>query len=124
MTEADVIRQMREHLEGLFPKSCPGCRRAFATLREFLLVTKHQGPPMPYDAEMGNWQPAEPIGTATFANCPCGTTLTLTSRGMPLPQLWRLLAWAKIETQSRGVSPQELLSYLRDEICRQVLSEP
>jgi hypothetical protein len=27
MTEADVIRIMREHLERLFPKICPNCRR-------------------------------------------------------------------------------------------------
>ncbi len=36
MTEAEVIRQMREHLESLFPKVCPNCKRRFATLREYL----------------------------------------------------------------------------------------
>lgn len=124
MTEADVIRVMREYLEGLFPKTCPNCQRNFTTLREYLQVTTHQGPPMPYDAEQGDWQPWRPIGTVTFANCPCGTTLALSSKDMPLPQLWRLLNWARIETKRRGMSPQELLSYLRDEICKQVLAEP
>ena len=124
MTESDVIRAMREYLEGLFPKSCPSCRRTFATLREYLSATKHQGPPMPYDAELGDWNPLRPVGTVTFSNCPCGTTLVLSSINMPLSQLWRLLSWARIETRRRGMSPQELLSYLRDEICKQVLAEP
>lgn len=123
MTEAEVIRAMREHLEGLFPKTCPNCQRVFATLREYLQVTKHQGPPMPYDAQAGDWQPLKPVGTMTFANCPCGNTLALSSHGMPLLQLWRLLKWARAETARRGMGPQELLSYLRDEICKQVLAE-
>ena len=59
-----------------------------------------------------------------MANCPCGTTLALSSQGMPLSQLWSLLAWARIETYRRGLSPQELLNYLRDEICKQVLATP
>jgi hypothetical protein len=124
MTEAEVIRAMREHLEGLFPKVCPNCKRRFATLREYLLVMQHTGLPMPYDVEMGHWNPLRPVGTATYSNCPCGTTLALTSEGMPLTQLWRLLNWARRETQRRVMSPQALLTYLRDEICKQVLAEP
>ena len=124
MTEAEVIRQMRDYLEGLFPKSCPNCRRRFATLREYLLLTRHLGAAMPYDAEMGHWRPLKPVGTATYANCPCGNTLALTSDSMPLTQLWPLLGWARIETQRRGMTPQELLNYLRDEICKQVLAAP
>jgi len=124
MTEAEVLRIMRRHLEGQFPKICPACERHFANLHEYLLITEHLGPAMPYDADMGNWMPLEPVGTATYANCPCGTTLVLSSHGMPLLILWRLLNWARIETQRRKMTPQELLNYLRDEICKQVLSEP
>ena len=78
---------------------------------------------MPYDAIAGDWKPAKPLGMATFANCPCGNTLTLSSKGMPLQQLWLLMAWAKKETRKRSMTPQELLNYLRDEICEQVLFE-
>ena len=124
MTEAEVVRIMREHLEGLFPKVCPSCRRSFATLREYLLTTIHVGPAMSYDAELGDWNPLRPMGTMTYANCSCGTTLALTSQGMPLSQLWRLLNWARHETKRRGQSPQDLLSYLRDEICKRVLAAP
>ena len=124
MTEADVIRAMRDHLEGLFPKTCPNCKRNFGTLREYLQITTPQGAPIPYDAMSDDWQPVKPVGTVTLANCPCGSTLALSSHGMPLLHLWRLLHWARIETKRRGLSPQELLSYLRDEICKQVLAEP
>jgi len=79
---------------------------------------------MPYDADLGDWQPLKPLGTMTFANCPCKNTLVLSSEGMPLVQLWSLLRWARAETQRRGMTPQQLLNYLRDEICKQVLAEP
>jgi hypothetical protein len=123
MTEAVVIKLMREHLEAQFPKVCANCGRRFATLREYLLVTTPQGPPIPYDAEVGDWNPLNPLGTLTFANCPCGSTLALTSHGMPLFRLWALLNWARSETKKRGVTPVELLAYLRDQICREVLAD-
>ena len=115
---------MRAHLEGLFPKVCNNCKRRFATLRDYLLTTKHAGRPIQFDAEMGDWRPLQPIGTITFANCPCGSTLALTSAGMPLVRLWSLLKWAKGETRKRRMTPVELLTYLRDEICKQVLNPP
>jgi hypothetical protein len=124
MTEAEVITQMREHLEGQFPKECPTCQRRFATLREYLLTTKHLGPAMPYDAHLDDWTPLKPLGTMTYANCPCGSTLSLSSEGMPLTRLWSLLSWARAETKRRGLTPEEVLNYLRDEISRLVLAEP
>lgn len=123
MTEAEVVRQMREHLESQFPKVCPNCDRRFVTLREYLQVTTEAGPAMPYDAEAGDWTPSEPLGTAAFSNCSCGTTLAVTSDGMPLMRLWSLLNWARSETAKRGMTPQELLNYLRVEIKKQVLAE-
>ena len=123
MTEAEVIRIMREHLEGLFPKTCSNCQRKFGTLREYLQATTHLGPAIPYDAELGDWQPMWPRGTMTLANCSCGNTLALSSAGMPLSQLWLLLAWARDETKKCGMTPQELLNHLREEICKQVLAE-
>jgi hypothetical protein len=123
MTEADVIQAMRDHLEGQFPKTCPNCQRQFSNLREYLQLTTPQGSPVPYDALAGNWQPFNPVGTVALSNCPCGSTLLLASHGMPLPQLWRLLNWAKVETRRRALSPEALLTYLRDEITKQVLAE-
>ena len=124
MTEEEVISVMRVHLEGLFPKACPNCHRIFASLREYLLTTRQVGSSIPYDAELGEWTPRQPIGTMTYANCPCGNTLTLSSEGMPLAQLWSLLAWARSETERRRLAPHELLNYLREKIIKQVLAEP
>jgi hypothetical protein len=124
MTEAEVLKAMREHLEGQFPKVCPTCERHFATLREYILNTERLGPAIAYDAEMGDWNPLHPVGTLTYVNCRCGTTLALSSEGMPLLRLWSLLNWARVETQRRNMTIQELLAYLREEITRQVLAAP
>ena len=124
MTEAEVILMMRGHLEGKFPRTCPSCHCRFDSFRDFILNTTRTGPAIPYDAELGNWAPEKPLGTATFVNCQCGSTLALTSEGMSLPQLWLLLAWAREETVRRGITPRELLNHLRDEICIQVLGAP
>ncbi len=121
--ETEAIQLVREHLDGLFPKVCPSCGKTFAAFREYLLETKPLGAPMSYDAELGHWNPVEPLGAASMANCPCGNTLVLTSAGMPLFKLWRLLHWARIEMGQQGLSQQELLSQLRLEIRRQVLAE-
>lgn len=123
MTEAEVIQIMREHAEGLFPKVCPNCKRSFAKLREFILVTQRLEPAISYDAELGDWSPSRPIGTVWLANCPCGTTLALSSKGLPLSKLWQFLDWVKVEMERRGLSQEELLRYLRDEIRKQVLTE-
>jgi len=123
MSEADVVATMRQHLEGHFPLSCPVCHQGYATLRDYLLQTERQGDAIPFDAELGNWRPLRPLGTVALANCRCGNTLGLSSEGMPLPQLWRLLNWARVETQKRQQTPRELLNYLRGEICTQVLAE-
>jgi hypothetical protein len=124
VTETEVITAMREHLEGLFPKVCPNCKRRFATLREYLQVTTPVGPAIPADAELGDWHPLRPIGTLTYANCPCGDTLVLSSEGMPLFRLWSLLNWARAETHRRKMTPRELLNDLRDKICKEVLAAP
>ena len=124
MTEAEVIKTLREHFEGLFPKVCPNCNRIYATLREYILITKRLGPPMSIDAELGDWNTLRPIGSVALVNCPCGSTLSLGTEGMPLPRRLLLLQWLGIETQRRGLTSQELLEYLRDAVRKQVLAEP
>ncbi len=124
MEEAEVVDVIRGHLEGLFPKTCPNCGETFATFRDYLLGTKYQGAPISYDVELGFWNPMEPLGAVSMANCSCGNTLALTSAGMPLLQLWRLLHWAKTEMEHQGLSQQELLSHVRTEVRRRVLAQP
>ena len=124
LDEAAVIRHMRKHLEGFFPKACSNCGRRFTTLRDYIRRTQHSGPAMPYDADFGDWEPEQPLGAFLYSNCPCGNTLVLSSKGMPLPLLWSIMAWARQEIKRRNMTPQEHLTYLRDEMCKQVLSEP
>jgi hypothetical protein len=124
MIEAEIVRSVREYFESLFPKVCFNCNRRFETLREYILITKPVGPTMSFDAELADWKTAQPIGSMAQANCPCGSTLTLSTERMPLPQRLALLNWVRMETQRQGLSPSELLGCLRDEVRKQVLTEP
>ena len=123
MTEAEVTQIVRQYFESLFPKVCPNCNRRFNTLREYILSTKRIGLPRSFDAELGDWETTQPIGSVALANCPCGSTLALSTEGMALSQRLALLDWVRTETQRRGVSPSELLEHLRDLVRQQVLGE-
>lgn len=124
MTEDEVVQILHEHYESLFPKACPTCNRCFATFREYIQTTKRIGPPMSYDAEFGDWKTEQPIGSVALANCPCGSTIGLSTDSMLLPLRLELLNWMRIETQRRGVSPSELLEHLRDEVRKRALGDP
>jgi hypothetical protein len=124
MTEAEVIQTVRRNLEELFPKVCQTCQRNYATLREFILVAEPLDPVTSFDVELGNWNPSEPIGTLAMANCPCGSTLAVSTRNLPVSEYWQVLEWIRMEMARRGVSQAELLGCLRDEIRKQVLAEP
>ena len=124
MTESEAFDMMLEHLEGLFPKVCPGCHRHFATYREFARETEPVGMPTSYDLETGNLNPLRPVGAISFCKCPCGTMVTLTSQGMSARRLWSLLIWGRAESTRRGMKPAEFLDYLRLEIRKRALAEP
>jgi hypothetical protein len=123
MTEDEVVRILCEHFESLFPKVCPSCDRCFLSLQEYILVTIRVGPSVSYDAAMGDWQTRQPIGTVVMANCSCGSTLTLSTKTMVLARRLAILNWVRTETQQRGVSPSELLEYLRDKVRKRVLGD-
>ncbi len=123
MTDDEVFRIMHAHFEGLFPKVCPTCGRRFATLKEYILTTRRMGDTISYDAEMRDWEPKEPLGSVALANCPCGTTLALTTKGLPLEKSHGVLRWIKTETEQRGVSPRELTALVRDEVRRRALRD-
>jgi hypothetical protein len=120
VTEADVIRWLREYYEGLFPKVCSNCGRRFVTLSEYISSTKRIGPSLSYDVELGDYKPLNPLGGLAMANCVCGSTLVLTTETIPLSQLHLLLDWVRTETERRGLSASRLLDHLRDEVRRQV----
>ena len=122
MTEDDVVRIVRAHIEGLFPRVCPNCGLRFASLRDYLRKTTHLESPILYD-EINGEIPPDPLGPMSLANCRCGTTLTVSSRGMPSAQLVAMLTWAKYEAQRRSLTMRQLLHHIRDRIDEQTLSE-
>lgn len=121
-TEADVVRMIYEHITGLFPRSCPKCKRTFASYREYLLETKHIGSPISYDIEFDDLKPSRTSGNLSLANCPCGNTIALSSEGMPLNQIWQVLKWVKIEAERRNTDVQKILEHLRTEVSRRGLA--
>jgi hypothetical protein len=120
MSEDDVVRFVREYIEGLFPKTCPRCGQVFKSLREYLLGTTHVGDPFFYHPISGAI-PADPLGPLSHANCACGTTLTIGSQGIPPAQMVELLHWAKRTAAERSIEISELLRHIRDRIDAQVL---
>ena len=63
------------------------------------------------------------IGGAVLANCPCGTTLGLTTVGMALEDIHRLLEWIRRETDRRAITQADLLEEMRQKLRQRVLSE-
>jgi hypothetical protein len=123
VTGAEALQAVRRHFESLFPRTCPNCGRRFATLREYILTTTRVGMAMSLDAEEGDWGTTQPIGSLALANCPCGTTLSLSTQGMAQPPRLELLSWLRMETQRTGVSSSGLLETLRNDLRKQVLGE-
>jgi hypothetical protein len=121
MTYLEALEIVRRHFESQFPKTCSTCGRRFATLREYILSTRRVGPAISYDAELGDWHTQHPIGSLAFANCSCGTTLVLSTEGMPLPQRQALLAWVREETERQHIMPSELLERIRNDLRKEVL---
>jgi hypothetical protein len=123
VTEDEVVAVTRRHVESLFPKTCPKCQRVFATFADYLRVVTPIGTPISYDAALGDWTPKAPIGTVSMSNCTCGTTLTLTSKGLPVWMIVRLLIWSRRRARRDGITVPELFARLRARIAEEVLGE-
>jgi hypothetical protein len=124
MTDDEVVQILCVYFESLFPKVCPTCNRCFATLREYLLITTPIGPPKSYNTEFIDWKTWQPVGSMAMANCPCGSTLALSTDQMELSLRRELFNWLMTETQHRGVKESDLLEYLRDRVRKRVLGDP
>ena len=122
LTDFEVVAIVRAHVESKFPKVCVACGRRYASLADYLLRTTHLGDPVSADAPAAA-QPASLIGTISYANCPCGSTLAISSAGMDLLTIWRLLQWAGGAMHRRKISMGALLGDLRRRIDEQVLRE-
>lgn len=123
MVENEVVKIVTNHVENEFPMDCSTCNHRFASLKEYLEYTTSTGKPISYDAERGDWKPLKPIGTFSLRTCQCGTTLSLSSHGMRLVTLWRLLQWLRKESSSRGINMREVMADVRKKINYKVLSQ-
>ncbi len=116
LTREQVVAIVLEHCSRQFPRPCPTWADRFATLGDFLRRTVSVGAPVSYDGELRQWQPTDPVGTTSYYGCPCGTTLCITSEGMPLPTHWQLLAFVKHLHESSARPLREILDDLRLEV--------
>ena len=123
MTEGEAVKIIRKHVENQFPMNCSTCNHQFASLKEYLQNTTPVGTPVSYDAERGDWKPLNPLGAFSLRNCKCGSTLCVSSHGMKITTMWRLLKWARKESSSRGIKVRELLQDIRKKINNQVLNQ-
>ncbi len=119
MHEKEVVKIIISYLDTQFPIKCASCNRQYTSLSHYLKNTIMVGKPISYDVEEEDWQPRKQIGTACFANCKCGNTLTLNSIGMERTTLWRLLRWVKDESTKQGVDIRDLLVRICLKIGRQ-----
>lgn len=62
------------------------------------------------------------MGVFALANCTCGTTLALSSQGMPVETLHALLEWVRIESGLRHVTPAALVDHVRNEVRKVALA--
>lgn len=123
MNEEDVIKEIRTFLSGRFPKVCSCCGKQYNSLEDYVRTTTHSGKPISYDADDNIWLPLKPIGTLALANCSCGSTLSMSSKGMNLITMWKMMNWARKEAGKRGVTISDLLVDLREKIEKSVLQE-
>ena len=123
LSEEEVTEIVIECIESQFPKDCPNCGRRYSSIAEYLRQTKHVGRPVSHDADMETWTPRRLLGTQSYANCQCGSTLAIGSERMGLTTMWRLLQWARVECRKRGLTTSELLDSLRTEIDMRILAQ-
>ncbi len=122
MTEDDVVNIIYEFVSNQeFPKTCSSCGRVYSTLKEYLQVTTPVGEPVSYDAELENWEPDNPIGTMSLANCSCKGTMAISSTNMPVKTLIQLMLWLKVEALKRKLQPSELLNLIRQKVDKKAL---
>lgn len=123
MNKEEILDFLYEYYCSRFPKTCSACGHRYETLTEYIQRTRPTGRAVSYDAETGNWGLKRPIGSVLMVNCPCGTTLSLTTDDMPMDRRKRVLKWVHEVTESTGAATSDVLGTLRAEIRDRALSE-
>ena len=98
-------------------------RKKLWVLCRVIRNTTHVGKPVSYDTDQDSWELYHPVGTIEMVNCSCDTTLAISSRGMDLKTLWKLMNWARKEAKKRGLKISDLLENLRYKMEKKVLQD-
>ncbi len=123
MNENDVIEIVRDFISRQFPRKCECCGKNYRSFAEFIRSTTHVGKPVSYDTDPLSWELYHPVGTIGMVNCSCDTTLAISSSGMDLKTLWRLMNWGRKEAKKRGLKISDLLENLRNKMEKRVLQD-
>lgn len=117
--DEEFARIIQRHLEDEFPSTC-SCGVRFSCHGEFLERVTPIGEPVSFDSLEEEDDPPvgwTPMGMMAFANCDaCGTTLSMSTMGMPVELRRELFAWVKTEARARGLRPRELMESVRQQI--------
>lgn len=122
LSNDDVLLICRAHLESLFPRTCSCCGRRFESLRDFIRNTDEAGAPVCYDAEAGDWAPEDDGGTCGVRTCQCGTSITLSSTGIGIGTMVKLLGWLRRKARRENMGYREVVAKLREDIVASVVS--
>jgi hypothetical protein len=123
LNDEKVAAIIREHLEKKFPKNCSCCGRVYSTMEEYLRETTYVGEPVSMNASLGAGQPKARIGTLGFGNCPCGTTISVSSGGIAPAVMQEMASWAEVESTRRGITAGQLLTEIRSAIDNGILQK-
>jgi hypothetical protein len=124
LTDEEMMALCEEALSKQFPKRCMCCRKVYGTLRAYFLSTTRVGTVQVPDADAGEWEPQEPMGVMSFANCACGSTLAITSDAVSVLTMWRMLRWARERMKRRGLSIHEVRAEFVEMMRLHVLEPP
>ena len=123
LTDEEAAARTVEVLDRQFPKQCAACRCVYPTLRHYIQNTRRIGAVQAPDATSGDWEPQDPSGVLGFANCPCGSTLALTSDGMGLVTMWQILRWVRDRMQRHGLTYRQVAKLFVRSIDRHVFAD-
>jgi len=123
LNEDQAIRLILRHLEAQFPKVCGTCERRFSKLRDFIVATAPVGDLVCYTLDGMTNGADDPLGAVALSNCRCGSTLALTSNGMPPADFQALFRWVRRESEFRGMPVEAFLQYVRRQTRQKALAK-
>lgn len=104
-----------------FPRPCSTCGRVFESFSDFILKTTPIGEPVSYDTmEDLIKDGGHPVGSLSYVNCSCGTTLSIQCGDASSEQYLALVASIDGDARHNGLSVDAVLEILRQEIRTRV----